>query len=95
MDYGGLIWIMDYRALSWINRAYDGLWTIMEYYGLLWHIVDDRGLSWVFKYAPPWNRMDYKICLPKPLTTPERCGAGMAHTVPSIGHVLSCYYCGL
>ena len=64
MDYGGLIWIMDYRALSWINGAYDGLWTIMEYCELLWHIVDDRGLSWVFKYAPPWNRMDYKICIP-------------------------------
>ena len=32
---------------------------------------------------------------PKPLTTPKRCGAGMAHTVASIGHVLSCYYCGL
>jgi hypothetical protein len=31
---------------------------------------------------------------PKPLTTPKRCGAGMAHTVASIGHVLSCYYCG-
>jgi hypothetical protein len=32
---------------------------------------------------------------PKPLTTPKRCGAGMAHTIASIGHVLSCYYCGL
>ena len=48
MDYGGLIWIMDYCALWWINGAYDGLWTIMEYCGLLWHIVDDRGLSLVF-----------------------------------------------
>ena len=31
---------------------------------------------------------------PKPLTTPEWYGAGMAHTVASIGHVLSCFYCG-
>ena len=31
---------------------------------------------------------------PKTLTTPERYGAGMAHTVASIGHVLSCSYCG-
>ena len=29
---------------------------------------------------------------PKPLTTPKRYGAGMAHTVASIGHVLSCSY---
>ena len=26
----------------------------------------------------------------EPLTTPERYGVGMAHTVASIGHVLSC-----
>ena len=32
---------------------------------------------------------------PKHLTTPERYGAGMAHTVASIGHVLSCCYCEL
>ena len=32
---------------------------------------------------------------PKPLTTPKRYGAGMAHTVASIGHVLSCSYCRL
>ena len=32
---------------------------------------------------------------PKLLTTPKRYGAGMAHTVASIGHVLSCLYCGL
>ena len=31
---------------------------------------------------------------PKPLTTPKRYGAGMAHTVASIGHVLYCSYCG-
>ena len=29
---------------------------------------------------------------PKTLTTPERYGAGMAHTVASIGHVLSTCY---
>ena len=32
---------------------------------------------------------------PKPVTTPKRYGAGMAHTVASIGHVLSCCYCEL
>ena len=32
---------------------------------------------------------------PKPMTTPKRYGAGMAHTVASIGHVLSCCYCEL
>ena len=32
---------------------------------------------------------------PKPLTTPKWYGAGMAHTVASIGHVLSCCYCEL
>ena len=32
---------------------------------------------------------------PKPMTKPKRYGAGMAHTVASIGHVLSCCYCEL
>ena len=32
---------------------------------------------------------------PKPVTTPKRYGAGMAHTVASIGDVLSCSYCRL
>ena len=32
---------------------------------------------------------------PKPVTTPKRYGAGMAHTVASIGVVLSCSYCRL
>jgi hypothetical protein len=32
---------------------------------------------------------------PKRLPTPKRYGAGMAHTVASIGHVLSCSYCRL
>jgi hypothetical protein len=32
---------------------------------------------------------------PKHMTIPKRYGAGMAHTVASIGHVLSCSYCGL
>ena len=30
---------------------------------------------------------------PKPMTIPKRYGASMAHTVASIGHVLSCSYC--
>ena len=32
---------------------------------------------------------------PKPMTTPKRYGAGMAHTVASIGHELSCCSCKL
>ena len=32
---------------------------------------------------------------PKPVTTPKRYGAGMAHTVASIGHLLCYSYCGL
>ena len=32
---------------------------------------------------------------PKPVTTPKRYGAGMAHTIASIGDVLSCSYCQL
>ena len=32
---------------------------------------------------------------PKPLTTPKRYGAGMAHNVTSIVHALSWSYCGL
>ena len=32
---------------------------------------------------------------PKPVTTPKRYGASMAHAVSSIGHVLSCSYCRL
>ena len=59
-------------------------------------IMDYRRLPWILKYAPPGNRMDYKIRMhPKHLTTPERYGAGMAHTVTSIVHVLSWSYCGL
>ena len=37
---------------------------------------------------------DLQDMLPKPLTTPERHGAGMAHTVASTSHVLYCSYCG-
>ena len=32
---------------------------------------------------------------PKPVTTPKRYGAGMAHTGASIGHLLYYSYCGL
>ena len=61
-------------------------------YGLSWTIVDycDTLLSWILKYAPPWNRMDYKICTP----SLWRHLKGMAHTVASIGNVPSWYYCG-
>ena len=87
VDYGGLPWIMDYHGLSWINGAYHGLWTIMDYCGLLWHIVDYRGFLNTHHHRHGLQDMH-----PKPLTTPERYGAGMAHTVASIGHVLSCSY---
>ena len=78
MDYRGVSWIIvDYNGL-WTMVDYHGLWTIkdyhglkwhglqaiMEYCGLLWHIMDCRGLLWILKYAPPWNRMDYKISTP-------------------------------
>ena len=60
VNYGGLSWIMDYRGLSWINGAYHGLWTIMDYCVLLWHIVDYRGflnmhhhgIAWITRYTP-------------------------------------------
>ena len=80
---------MIYRGFSW---------TITAYHGISQMIMDYCGLSWILKYAPPWNRMNYKIIImmhPKNLTTPEKYVAGMAHTVASIGHGLSCSYCGL
>ena len=66
-------------------------WTIVDYCGTLWTIVD---------YHRFLNMHNHGIhglqdMHPKPLTTPKRCGAGMADTVASIGHVLSSYYCGL
>ena len=67
-------------------------------------IMDCRVLSWITEYAPQYNRMDYHRGLawtiidyrgllnmhPKPLTTPKRYGAGMAHTVVSIGFIDYC-----
>ena len=50
MDYGGLIWIMDYCTLSLINGAYDGLWTIMDYRGLM---------ELIMGYGPSWTIVDY------------------------------------
>ena len=61
----------------------------MDHCGLLWHIVDYRGFL-----NTHHHRHGLQAMHPKPLTTPERYGAGMAHTVASIGHVLSCSYCG-
>jgi hypothetical protein len=69
----------------------------MDYHGLLLIIVAQCGLSWII--------VDSEICTtmkshgledmhPKPLTTNETYGAGMAHTVASIGHVLSWSYYG-
>ena len=66
--------------------------------------MDCRVLSWITEYAPHYKRMDYHRGLawtiidyrgllnmhPKPLTTPKRYGAGMAHTVVSIGFINDC-----
>ena len=89
VDYHGLSWIMDYHGLSCSNGSYHGLWTVMDHCGLLWHIVDYCGFLNTHHHRHGLQDMH-----PKPLTTPERYGAGMAHTVASIGHVLSCSYCG-
>ena len=67
--------IMDDRGLSWNLAEYNGLWTMVDYHGLSWimdyhglawleGLITDYGLSWILKYAPPWNRTDYKICAP-------------------------------
>ena len=95
---------MDDRGLSWILAEYNGLWTMVDYHGLSWimdyhglawleGLIMNYGLSWILKCAPPWHGL--QDMRPKPLTTSKRYGAGMAHTVASIGHVLSCFYCGL
>ena len=42
-----------------------------------------QGVARITRYAPQAS------------TTPKWYGAGMAHTVASIGHVLSCCYCEL
>ena len=54
--YCGLLRIIDYHGLSWI----------MDYHGLarLERLITDYGLSRILKYAPPWDRTDYKICVP-------------------------------
>ena len=62
MDYGGLIWILDYRAFSWINGLmmdYGLSWSIVDYCGTLWMIVDyhgflnmhRHGIAWITRYA--------------------------------------------
>ena len=63
-------------------------WTIVDYCGTLWTIVDYHGFLNMHTTMESHGLQDMH---PKPLTTPKRCGAGMAHTVASIGHVLSCY----
>ena len=68
--YCELLWItMDYR-LSWTMMEYRGVsWIIVDYdglimdYGELPWIMDYHGLSWILKYAP-WNRTDCNICAP-------------------------------
>ena len=58
-----------------------GLSWIMDYHGFL--NMHHQGVARITRYAPQAS------------TTPKWYGAGMAHTVASIGHVLSCCYCEL
>ena len=107
MDYHGLSWIsliIFDSGLWWTMVDYHGLWTIMDYHGLM-GLIMDYGPSWtIVDYCGTlWIIVDSQICTtmeshglpdmhPKPLTTSKRYGAGMTHTVASIGHVLSCSY---
>ena len=107
MDDRELAWILtEYNGL-WTMVDYHGLWTIMDYHGLK-GLIMDYGLSWsIVDYCGTLCIIvDSYICTameshglpdmhPKPLPTPKRYGAGMAHTVASIGVVLSCSHCRL
>ena len=67
--------IMDCHVISWITE-YAPQYNRMDYHrGLVWTIMDDRGLLNMH---------------PKPPTTPNRYGAGMAHTAVSIGFINYC-----
>ena len=72
MDYGGLIWILDYRALSWINGLmmdYGLSWSIVDYCGTLWMIVDyhgflnmhRHGIAWITRYASQASDDTYTV----------------------------------
>ena len=84
MDYHGLWTIIGYRGLPGLLMDYGLSWTS----GLLWHIVDSQICTTMKSHGLQYMHA-------KPLTTPKRYDAGMAHTVASIGHVLFCSYCGL
>ena len=95
MDYG-LWWIIMEYGLSWIIVDEWGLsWVMdymdyMDYCGLLWHSVDYHGLSWILRKCTTMESHGLEDMRLRPLTTPKRYGAGMAHTVVSIGFIDYC-----
>ena len=92
MDYG-LWWIIMEYGLSWIIVDEWGLsWVMdyMDYCGLLWHSVDYHELSWILRKCTTMESHGLEDMRLRPLTTPKRYGAGMAHTVVSIGFIDCC-----
>ena len=90
MDYG-LWWIIMEYGLSWIIVDEWGVsWVMdyMDYCGLLCTIVAQCGLSWIIVDSKKMHGLEDMIL--RPLTTPKRYGAGMAHTVVSIGFIDYC-----
>ena len=81
VDYNGVWTIMDYRRLMGLIMGY-GL------YGLLWTIVHYCGTVWIIMDSKKMHGLEDMIL--RPLTTPKRYGAGMAHTVVSIGFIDYC-----
>ena len=86
MEYGLSCIIVDEWGLSWVM-------DYMDYCGLLCTIVAQCGLSWIIVDSKKCTTMeshgleDMRL---RPLTTPKRYGAGMAHTVVSIGFIDYC-----
>ena len=92
MDYG-LWWIIMEYGLSWIIVDEWGVsWVMdyMDYCGLLWHSVDYHELSWILSKCTTMESHGLEDMRLRPLTTPKRYGAGMAHTVVSIGFIDYC-----
>ena len=95
MDYHGLPWIMKCSQSPESLTTPKGMaqvWRIPEppavmYYHGLWIVADGCERSGPIEdyNAAQWITTN---CA-KPLTTPRRYGADMAHTVASIGQVLS------
>ena len=56
MDYGGLLWIIEYHELSRIIQDYLGLLYIIMDYGLWW-IIMDYGLLWIIvhEWVSSWS----------------------------------------